>query len=87
MADSSQAFEPPYLTHRFPLLPLEAYFSITFDVKHQHQSFEEIRLQDYNAGRYGRKFSSYATANLSSVNVGGTQPLPSLRSRPHTTLE
>lgn len=66
---------------------VNSYCSITFDAEFQHQSFEEIRLQDYTAGRYGRKFSSYAVANLSSVNVADTQHLLQVRSDPGETLQ
>lgn len=66
---------------------IDVYYSMTSDPEYQHQPSEEMRLQDDNAGQYGRIFSTYAVANTSSVNVGGTTPLPPLRSTPDRTLE
>jgi hypothetical protein len=61
------------------------YCSITSHPKHQHQSVEEIRVQDYKAGRYGRKFSTYAVANLSPVftSINIFHPRPQSRLEPN----
>jgi hypothetical protein len=54
------------------------YCSIASHPRHRHQSVEEIRVQDYKDGRYGRKFFTYAVANLSPVHtsINIFHPLP-----------
>jgi hypothetical protein len=39
--------------------------SVTIEQRFQHEYLEEIRLQDYKAGRYGNTFSTYAAADMS----------------------
>jgi hypothetical protein len=57
---------------------------VAIDEKYRHLSLEELRLRDYEAGRYGRKFSTYAVANLSTIHVKPTQSLQQSRFEPDT---
>jgi hypothetical protein len=59
--------------------------SVTIEQRFQHESLEEIRLQDYKAGRYGNTFSTYAAADMSWVNDNIIYPLPQPRFKPNMT--